>query len=315
MGDLLSLSNYLSKSQQSTVSSHIPALASHLEKMLPRLESVQELSDVLQCFHYLAHKHHYSETFSEAVFAALANVPELGKSFDVQQVSLSIARDLGSYLGLHTEHFTLTAKEAAIFMRITAFLCFSYQVDSGQTVASVNPSVLFSLSSHSHKPLPMQIYSPVMDTKKLDRRTKELVSVYRCICRFMGNEEFCRVVRILPHFDEPDIVFGNIGGNCMTVPPYLWQPGLLGVRRPPPGDWHVLVIGTRKSLNVDGQVVGQEAAKLSQLEKLGYIPVILPCEDLTNFGSITAALGRILKTADVTLPNLDDGIYQKKRKF
>ena len=33
----------------------------------------------------------------------------------------------------------------------------------------------------------------------------------------MGSEEYVGVTRILPHFTEPDLVFGNIAGNTAAV--------------------------------------------------------------------------------------------------
>ena len=42
-------------------------------------------------------------------------------------------------------------------------------------------------------------------------------SCYRALVRFMGSEEYVGVTRILPHFTEPDLVFGNIAGNTAAV--------------------------------------------------------------------------------------------------
>ena len=58
----------------------------------------------------------------------------------------------------------------------------------------------------------------------------------------------------------------------MTVPGYMTDPDYVGVRPPPPGDWWVVVVGTRKSQDSRGNVVGQEAAKLRQLKLLGQSP-------------------------------------------
>ena len=55
----------------------------------------------------------------------------------------------------------------------------------------------------------------------------------------------------------------------MTVPSYMTDPDYVGCRPPPPGDWWVVVVGTRKSQDSQGNVVGQEAAKLRQLRILG----------------------------------------------
>ena len=50
---------------------------------------------------------------------------------------------------------------------------------------TIRPSLLFSLSSHYHKTLPMQLYSPIMDMKKLDLRMKQLISSYRYACPYI----------------------------------------------------------------------------------------------------------------------------------
>lgn len=41
-------------------------------------------------------------------------------------------------------------------------------------------------------------------------------------------------------------------------------------------------MGTRKSMDREGNVVGQEAAKLEQLRKMGYTPVVLPFANLNS---------------------------------
>ena len=68
---------------------------------------------------------------------------------------------------------------------------------------------------------------------------KQLVTCYRGLARFLGSEQYCRVVRVLPHFAEPDIVFGNIGGCCLTVPEGLWRTESLVPRPAPVGEWWV----------------------------------------------------------------------------
>ena len=67
------------------------------------------------------------------------------------------------------------------------------------------------------------------------------------------------------------------------------------------------------SINREGRVLGQDLAKLSQLESLGYTPVIVPVAALGSSGQISSALKRLLRTTDVTLPNIDDGAIEKGR--
>ena len=53
----------------------------------------------------------------------------------------------------------------------------------------------------------------------------------------MGSETYVGVSRLLPHFTEPDLVFGNIGGISLSVPSYLTSQEVLGPRPAPAGDW------------------------------------------------------------------------------
>ena len=54
-------------------------------------------------------------------------------------------------------------------------------------------------------------------------------------------------------------------------------------------------------------------AKLSQLQSLGYTPLIVPIASLGSSGQISNALKKLLRTTDVTLPNIDDGAMAKGR--
>ena len=60
-------------------------------------------------------------------------------------------------------------------------------------------------------------------------------------------------------------------------------------------------------------MVGQDLAKLSQLQSLGYTPLIVPITALNSPGQISSALKKLLNTTDVTLPNIDEGAMEKGR--
>ena len=64
-----------------------------------------------------------------------------------------------------------------------------------------------------HKPLPMELLVPQMNTTKLDTRWRQIINCKKALVRFMGTDEYVGVTRVLPHFSEPDLVFGNIGGE------------------------------------------------------------------------------------------------------
>ena len=76
-------------------------------------------------------------------------------------------------------------------------------------------------------------------------------------------------------------------------------------------------MGTKKGQDIDGNVVGQEAAKLRQLKVLGYSPIVIPFDVQSNFGHVMKTMGKMLRgmDMDLSLPNLDDGYRERNRKF
>jgi hypothetical protein len=318
--DLVALSNYFSKSPNKEIST-LDWLSEVLERRLGKVTKLEELADLMDCFHYLSHRKVYNNFFISVLSKSLQTVSGEpgGSDFDVKETSVKLVEVLTLNLNLVLEDqdavralLNSSKRLTALFSRIPAFLIQSLKLDTGET-SIVPASLLAHLSKASHRTLPMQLYSPAMDLRSLDLRMKQLVTCYRALAKFLGSEQYCRVARLLPHFDEPDIVFGNIGGITLTVPDNLWQEVADGPRPAPPGDWHVLVMGTRKSLDREGRVVGQDLAKLSQLQSLGFNPLIVPIASLASSGQISNALKKLLRTTDVTLPNIDDGAMAKGR--
>jgi len=322
--DLLSLCNYFSKQTEANVSM-MDSLVKHLENSLDNIKSLEELTDIIDCFHYLSHKSVYSDRCNELLFDALKSVETSDVPLDTVKIGHGVSRFILSKLIGENESSsrqveayldqTQGARLSSMFTRIPSFLYSSYEVDSGEKLGKVNKVFLQNLLGSFHKRLPIELYSPQLDTKKLEFRTKQLVNVYRMMVKFMGNEQHVKVTRIMPHFDQPDVVFGNIGGVSLSVPHYLTDSEFVGVRRPPPGDWWVLMIAAKKHLDVSNNLVGQEALKMSQLKRLGYTPVVLPLRDYGSPSQLMQVLSEVLKTSDVSFPNLDDGIHAKHRKF
>jgi len=315
--DVLSLSNYVSK--RSTLKTSLAtSLLNHLEESMDKISNFDELVDIIDSFHYLTHRSIYSQKCNNLLFDALNHVQSSDDKLDIEHVSKSVGQYIMDQLNV-TERTNISesseGKNLSIFTRIPAFMYLSQIVDLGIDSNKVDKTFLRNLFSLFHKRLPIELYSPQLDVKKLEFRTKQLVIVYRAMVKFMGNEQHVKAARILPHFEQPDIIFGNIGGMNMSVPHYITDPGYVGLKKPPPGDWWVLVVGSRKSQDLQGNIIGQEAAKVSQLKKLGYTPVVLLYKDIGNPSQIMQAIARVLKSSDVTLPNIDDGIHEHTRRF
>jgi len=320
--DLLQICNYISKQPSSFEVAN--QIVIYLENKLDDLKNVEELMDIIECFHYLSHLSHYSKKFNDIVFAAI-NSSWPGKSFKEDTDFLAVTKDVASRIMTNfgaaenaDEIESLERninKTISIFTRIPAFISSCYRIETGEKDNLIEPNILDVINKSQHKRLPLELYAPQMSIKRLDKRSKQLVNCHKILVEFFGTELYVGVTRILPHFTEPDLVFGNIAGNCLTIPTWLTDAEFVGFRRPPPGDWYVLVIGTRKSHDFAGNVVGQEAAKVKQLEKLGYNPFVISYGDLGSRTRVMNSLVKLLKANDVELPNLDDGVGVKTRKF
>lgn len=321
--DMVQLCNYIAKQPTEVPSTN--EIFNHLENKLDNLKSIDEIMDIIECFHYLSHISIYSKKFNDVLFSSMNSVPGnlFSKETDFLTSTRTMASNLMKSLGFEDvpaemeklDEKMLKHKTISIFTRIPAFISSCYKIETGLKDNLIESSRADLISKSQHKRLPMELYVPQMKTKNLDQRSKQLINCFRAMVKFMGTEHYVGVTRILPHFTEPDLVFGNIGGNCLTIPSYLTDPEFMGYRRPPPGDWWVLVIGTRKSHDIDGNVIGQEAAKLRQLKTLGYTPIVIPNMLLGNPGTVYKSLARLLKTENVSLPNMDDGIRERTRKF
>jgi len=315
--DILSLCNYVSKrpSLNTTMATN---LLNHLDESLDVVDNYDELVDIIDSFHYLSHLSVFSQKCNNLLFEALNHVQSSDDKIDTDHIFKSVGLHIMNKLNLTQRTITSESSEGkhvSIFTRIPAFMYLSQVVDSGSDCHKIDKTFITNLLSHFHKRLPIELFSPQLDVKNLESRTKQLVTVHRAMVKFMGNEQYVKVSRILPHFEQPDIIFGNIGGISMSVPHYLTDPGYVGLKKPPPGDWWVLVVGSRKSQDLQGNIIGQEAAKVSQLKKLGFTPVVLLYKDMGNPNKIMQAIAKVLKTTEVNLPNIDEGIHEHNRRF
>ena len=171
--DLLSLCNYFSKVPTEGADTLLEQLLPTLEQTLMNTTELQQLADIADCLHYCSHKRVYSTKFNTALFTALANLPKVTTEPEsIKQAAVAVAKSIAAHFGLEQLEIRIEEelkgdKMMACFTRLPAFICYSYQSDSRQSLEGLGipPSLLFPLSTYSYKPLPMQLQSPAMDTK------------------------------------------------------------------------------------------------------------------------------------------------------
>lgn len=283
--DVLNVCAFLSKTEIGD-ETFLNALVKRVCRLEDNLRTFSDLRDVLNAASYLGYRNVYDEDFVSKVAESVNLVDQeyFSKEADLTKIGQDIAGNIFkslypnslNNLNLETE-IELISEDALVYARIPAFLCQSFHINNpGSDVKKIEISRSHAIFTRIHSPLPIEIYSPHLKIKHLKYRSKLLVNCYRGLVSLLGSEHYAKPVRILPHFPEPDIVFGHIAGNQLSVPEYLSDPNFRGPRPAPPGEWVALVMATRKTLNQDNKISGIEAAKMRELEALGYTAVVVP---------------------------------------
>ena len=80
-------------------------------------------------------------------------------------------------------------------------------------------------------------------TITVSRRQKLLHAVHKGLLEALESERYLKIVHILPHFQEPDIVFGHIAGNMISIPSSFSEVPIYDVKPAPEfGEWTVISI-------------------------------------------------------------------------
>ena len=153
-------------------------------------------------------------------------------------------------------------------------------------------------------------------TLDLSRRQQLVYAVYRGLLTALDSEDYLRIVHVLPHFQEPDIIFGHIAGNKISVPLSLLEAAEYDIKPAPDiGEWTVISVDAPSSI---GRDLGELASTTEfspqhanperhrQLRKLGYQIYPLTARDQKELirGNRTRWAHRIL--ANILTGNIQD---------
>jgi len=309
--DVLNICAFLSKTEIGD-DAFLNALVKRVCRLEDKSRTFSDLLDVLKAASYLGHRNVYDQEFVNKVALSVNELDRAQLTTDLTSIGHNIALNIFkslypqsfSNLSMESETEVILA-EASTFARIPVFLCESFRILRPNLKTSAEIEVFHShaISALLHSALPIEIYSPHLKINKLKNRWRLYVNCYRGMVKVLGSEHYVGAVRILPHFPEPDIVFGHIGGNQLTVPSYMSDTNFRGPRPAPAGEWIALVMATRKTLGQDDKMTGIEASKMRQLEELGYKPVVVPYTAVKNPHSIGNVLKDLLMMNSVDMPD------------
>ena len=150
----------------------------------------------------------------------------------------------------------------------------------------------------------------------LSRRQQLIYAVYRGLLTALDSDDYLRIVHVLPHFQEPDIIFGHIAGNKISVPLSLLEASEYDIKpSPDTGEWTVISVDAPSSI---GRDLGELASTTEfspqhanperhrQLRKLGYQIYPLTARDQKELirGNRTRWAHRVL--ANILTGNIQD---------
>ena len=220
--DMVQLCSYVSK--HSSEDNPVQELLSSLDDQLDKITDRTHLLEMLRCYHDLSHRSVFSEKFNRIIFQEINAIPSelFSKGSNVGTLSETIASNLLERLGVSAEtqgkssFASNDSKTVALLTRIPAFISFSCQLEGTSPSSDrllLDPAKSHFLCRAHHRDFPMQVFAPQMEIGSLDQRSRQIVMCHRALVKFMGTENYVGLTRILPHFTEPDLVFGNIGGK------------------------------------------------------------------------------------------------------
>jgi len=322
ISDLCAIANFFSRSADVN-SELLYSIKGKISNCLDSATSVANIADILKCLSYLCICEVYRLEAIQPVLQAFATVspsdvqPNRMADLAEQLVrSLAVGHENADQIIADLNSLKTQPRLVQTLCRIPAFLCFNLRLDNVELDHGMSMDTAAAILALFQKKLPLQLHAPQMgQMDRLEKRSRQLVYCYRAMCKIMGRLEYVGVSRLLPQFTEPDIVFGNIGGIPVTIPDYLTDASILRPKRAPVGDWWVLIMANKKNLNLDDEIVGLDQIKVRQLTRLGFNPIVVPSSTITSPESIVNTLIRVLRLANVSLPNLDEGYMENNKKF
>ena len=231
--DILGLTNFCSKSTFDTLQLTL-LLKGELSRLFEEATSVEDIVDVLNSLNYLAVNQVYRMEVINPFIKAFNDIQlDEVKYSNLCKIATKILKNIAEKhpnkdaLLSEISCLSTNIKYSSTLARVPAFLTFNMRLDEVELDEGLNMDLAASILSFFHKKIPVQIHTPQMNIDKLENRSKLLVNSYRGALRILGSQRFVGVGRILPHFPEPDIIFGNIGGTPVAVPEYLTDPSIL----------------------------------------------------------------------------------------
>lgn len=188
-------------------------------------------------------------------------------------------------------------REACSLVRLVAQLERTIALNDPDFQPVLDKRKLRRMNQLNQRPVPAVVYQSNLPAVGVSRRERLLSAAYNGLAYALKNPEFVRIVHLLPHFQDADIVMGHVAGMPMFVPLEWKKSDTLTdfLRAPEYGQWVVISVdGPSKSDLSLPDSKGMSARdtepdRYSQLLKLGFEIYVIPAAEhqqlLTGHGT------------------------------
>ena len=166
---------YMSRMPKSENRFPVVDLVRFLEDKLDNIRDLDELMDIIECFHFLAQMEVFSPKFNKLIFSELNALPKelFENKPDMSIIAEKVSKALSTKLNIHESQEREKKQErnpvktTSMFTRLPAFIstCYSLDVVDKEAGAEVEAGRAHAISRSHHAPLPKQVLVPMMPSK------------------------------------------------------------------------------------------------------------------------------------------------------
>ena len=173
--NLAQICSYMSRTPSEENRFPVGDLVRFLEDKLDNISDLEELMDIIECFHFLAQMEVFSPKFNKLIFSEINTLPKelFDNKPDMTSIADKVSKALSSKLNIH--HSQKREKQldrnpektTSIFTRLPAFIstCYSLEAEVREAGAELEAGRAHAISRSHHTPLPKQILVPMLPSK------------------------------------------------------------------------------------------------------------------------------------------------------
>ena len=208
--NLTQICSYMSRTPESENRFPVADLVRFLEDKLEKISELDELMDIIECFHFLAQMKVFSPKFNKLIFSEINALPKelFDNKPDMTIIADKVSKAVSSKLNLHESQERAKqlnrnpVKTTSILTRLPAFIstCYSLEVEVREAGAELEAGRAHAISRSHHTPLPKQVLVPMLPSKVRETNKRYLKII---LTSFTGTADKVQAADQLPPCSDP----------------------------------------------------------------------------------------------------------------